>query len=86
MSAKILMSVDNPTGHKLEELLLKIKEELQEKTDKIEGSSCPVTTGIQYNNKRIMTLLDEAIDFQNNTMDLLDSVGENNGPHGSPRI
>ena len=84
--SKLLMSVDNPNGHKLEELLAQTRQELQEKTDKLDGSDCPASGIIRRNNSYIASLLDVAERIQRDTMNVLDTVGEDQGPTGTPRV
>ncbi|MBF84440.1 MAG: hypothetical protein CL489_08190 [Acidobacteria bacterium] len=83
---KLLMSRDNHNGWKLEELLQTIIDDLNHKNSLIEHDECEVSKNVQLNNNRIIELLKYSIGVQNNTLDLLDSVGEDEGVTGKPRI
>ncbi len=80
------MSRDNHNGWKLEELLQTIIDDLNHKNSLIEHDECEVSKNVQLNNNRIIELLKYSIGVQNNTLDLLDSVGEDEGVTGKPRI
>ena len=43
-TTKVLMSVGNPTGRKLEELLADIIQDLRVKNDALEGDASPTST------------------------------------------
>lgn len=81
----ILMSRENPGGHKLEELLHTLQEELVVKTNRISNDACPVSQQIVINNHAIIELLRSAEVIQRQSMSALDSLGPNQGP-SSPRI
>jgi hypothetical protein len=81
---KILMSVENPNGYKLEELLVQIRGELVEKSKRL-SNDCPINTLIRYNNGEIIAMLKLAETYQRDTMAALDTLGEDPGPTGTPR-
>lgn len=83
---KLLMSKENPNGWKLEELLGKIRRELIEKNKLIQDDECQVSKIIQSNNKEIINSLADCIIMQNHSMEALDTLGENKGPLGEPRV
>lgn len=60
MNDKILMGRTNPNGHKLEDLLGKIAQEVKEKTEQILHVTHPKREMIVNNNCKIIELLDEA--------------------------
>ena len=82
----ILMSRDNPYGWKLEELLEKVRNELIEKNRLLEGDTCKVSDRIVRNNDFIISNLKECVIIQKETMEVLDTLGENQGPLGKPRV
>lgn len=94
MTNQILMSKDNPTGWKLEELLLKAKNELGAKTTELDektatepdGDKKEVMIDVLANNRAIVHLLEQAINYQEGSMLLLDKLGADPGPEGKPRI
>lgn len=81
----ILMSVDNPDGHKLETLLSQLQRELRAKTLKLTGN-CPANDHIRVNNEAIVSLLVRAEELQRDTMTCLEALGPDEGPHGKPRV
>lgn len=84
--SKILMSRENPEGHKLEELLATVQSELIVKTALLEGDDCPASEAIRTNNEKIVALLQEAESLQRDTMQRLNDLGEDKGPYAEPRV
>lgn len=84
--SNLLMSKNNPNGWKLEELLKVIQIELNGKTQMISHDTCEVSKVIQENNNKIVGLLEHCIMIQNESMRQLDTLGENQGATGKPRI
>lgn len=82
----ILMSRENPTGHKLETLLHEVQEELQIKTQRIVDDPCPASKVIVENNLAIIELLKAAESLQLSSMKALSAIAEDQGPTGKPRI
>lgn len=83
---KLLMSKDNPDGWKLEDLLETIKDELQEKSDRLVNDECRVSKLLRRNNSHIGALLDVAEKIQRESMEQLDTLGEDQGPTGQRRV
>ena len=83
----VLMSRDNPDGHKLEELLGEMISDLTIKTERLEGESsheqAPLIIG---RNRRIIDLLAQAKRLQERSMAILDRIGPDQGPTGTPRL
>lgn len=79
----ILMSRENPTGFKLEELLYQLQQELQVKTDRIINDPCPASQQIVINNHVIIELLQSAEKVQRQSMAALDKIAPDQGPSGS---
>lgn len=84
--SNLLMSKDNPNGHKLEELLETIQEELNAKSELLTNDDCPVSQAIKRNNGYINSLLSVAESMQRDSMDLLDTLGIDPGPHSQSRV
>lgn len=82
----ILMSPENPTGWKLEELLRAVATEVDGKTLKIARDSRPEARAVRQNNGQIAYLLRMAADYQDRSMETLATLGPNAGPTGVPRV
>lgn len=82
----ILMSVENPDGAKLEEVLERLQLEVNAKTDRLRGQNNPIANTIRDNNTAIVSLLAHAEGIQYETLTLLESLGPDQGPNGTPRI
>jgi len=82
----ILMSADNPTCWKLEELLAQIRKELMVKTEKITGDESTVSMKVQCNNLSIMRQLFNAEALQRESIAVLAIKGPDQGPTGPARI
>ncbi|MGU3664467.1 hypothetical protein ACLBX9_09815 [Methylobacterium sp. A49B] len=85
-TTKVLMSVGNPTGWKLEALLAQIVEDLRVKNDALEGDASPTSTAIRINNLGVIDCLALAGVRQLDTLRRLDLLGPDQGPAGTPRI
>lgn len=82
----ILMSPQNPDGHKLEELLSQVRLEVEGKCLKIAQDQRAIAQRVHGNNRRIIALLMEAESIQRESMAALDAFRPNEGPLGRPRI
>ena len=82
----ILMSSVNPTGHKLEDLLPRLRAEISNKTDRLVGDDRPISQTLIRNNHLIMQLLAQAEAIQRESLRELDRIGPDQGPTGTPRI
>lgn len=82
----LLMSAENPTGWKLEELLTQLVTELQAKTAKIANDVRPAASTVHLNNLHIIRLLSQAAILQHQSVAALDAVAPDPGPLGTPRI
>ena len=85
-TTKVLMSVGNPTGRKLEELLVDIIQDLRIKNDSLESDASPTSRAIRINNLGIIDCLALAGVRQSDTLRRLDLLGPDQGPRGTPRI
>lgn len=86
MKQMILMSAENPNGAKLEEHLEQMIEEVVAKTNKIATKDSVVAQLVTRNNMAIMEHLAAARALQVASNAVLDQVGKNQGPTGTPRI
>lgn len=77
-TTEILMSLGNPTGHKLEELLATIKSDLEFKQTQFRHNASETNQRIARNNNAIIDALQHMVEVQNNTMSSIDEnfVGE----------
>lgn len=82
----VLMSADNPTGWKLEELLAQIAQDLRVKNDRLEGDASPTSKAVLINNLGIIDCLTLAEVRQRDTLRRLNLLGPDQGPGGVPRI
>jgi len=85
-TTKVLMSADNPTGWKLEELLVQVSQDLRVKNDRLEGDASPTSRAIRINNLGVIDCLALAGVRQSDTLRRLDLLGSDQGPSGTPRI
>lgn len=82
----VLMSSDNPGGWKLEELLARLREELDRKNDHLAGDGHPIAKAVVISNRKIISLLDVAEQHQRAGLRHLDRIGPDQGPTGKPRV
>lgn len=85
-TTKVLMSAGNPTGRKLEELLVEIAEDLRVKNDSLEADPSPTSRAVRINNLGILDCLALAGVRQLDTLRRLNLIGPDQGPNGTPRI
>lgn len=85
---KILMSVANPNGFKLELLLKQLQEEVAEKTARVAHDKSELAEKVKSNNLLIIKLLSEAEAeaLQVESFKLMAAKAPDTGPLGSPRI
>ncbi|WP_372395302.1 hypothetical protein ABMY26_06765 (plasmid) [Azospirillum sp. HJ39] len=82
----VLMSAENQSGWKLEELLWQIREEVGDKSNKLLCDERPVARAVLRNNQQIMGLLQQAEALQRDSFDRMREVAPDQGPAGRPRI
>ena len=80
------MSRNNPEGHKLEELLETMVSDLDEKNSMIEEDTSPCSRRIVANNNKIISMLNECISYQNDSLAQLNYIAPDPGVDGTPRI
>ena len=84
--SKVLMSPQNPTGWKLEELLAAIRDDIEVKCSKIAWDTSPTAGRVLANNRFIMSVLGEAERAQRDSIAALAALAPDQGPTGTPRI
>ena len=85
-STPVLMSAENPSGWKLEDLLLQLILEIGEKSQRIAGDKRSEAKLVRENNNTIVAHLAEAAAAQLHSMETLKVLGPDQGPRGTPRI
>ncbi|MGL1344929.1 hypothetical protein ACSTKE_01610 [Vibrio parahaemolyticus] len=82
----VLMSRDNPTGWKLEELTEKLRCEIQAKSLNISGDMSIQAQTVTNNNFQIIGLLMQIEALQRQSFAVMSQLGEDQGPTGKPRL
>ncbi len=82
----VLMSRDNPTGWKLEELTEKLRVEIQAKSLNIAGDMSIEAQTVTNNNFQIIGLLMQVEALQRQSFAVMSQLGKDQGPTGNPRI
>jgi hypothetical protein len=82
----ILMTRENPQGHKLEDLLAQIAHELTVKNNRLRGDSSAAAQTLAHNNVEIISRLHECRRLQEHSLKVLETVGPDQGPTGKPRV
>jgi hypothetical protein len=82
----ILMSAENPTGHKLEDLLVQLQAEIIAKNAKIVNDHNPVAARVRSNNYKILANLAEAEAAQRDSYRRMSQLRPDEGPLGVPRL
>ena len=80
-----LITEENPSGHKLEDILTKVRSDIIHRCTKITDDSRIEAQTVLSNNMKILNLLTEAVDLATDSTRILDKAfGPNQG--GPPRI
>lgn len=82
----ILMGADNHNGHKLEELAAQLRNEIEAKSEKIAHDHSHAAQFVLNNNRTIIGCLEVIEDLQRRSLAMLDLLGADQGPAGTPRI
>lgn len=82
----VLMSRDNPTGWKLEELTENLRVEIQAKSLNISGDMSIQAQTVTNNNFQIIGLLMQIEALQRQSFAVMSQLGEDQGPTGKQRI
>ena len=81
---RFLVSDDNPEGHRLEDILISIRKDILNRSDKIAEDTRPEALHVMSNNMKVLSLLSDCIALAEDSSRTLDKAF---GPHGSePRI
>lgn len=83
-----LISEENPSGFKLEDILLAIRKDMLVRCSKIVDDQRPEAKLVMANNMKILTLVTESIDLAENSTEVLDrAFGPSDALQGGkPRI
>jgi hypothetical protein len=80
-----LRSEKNPTGHKLEDLLMHLRSDMIHRCEVIASDTRPEALHVMNNNMKILTLVSEAIGLALDSTRVLDkSFGPSQAAHGGP--
>lgn len=82
----VLMSRENPSGWKLEELTEKLRGEIQAKSLNIAGDMSIEAQTVTNNNFQILGLLMQIEALQRQSFAVMSQIGPDKGPNGKPRI
>lgn len=85
-TGKILMSQGNPNGHKLEDLLAQVADEITAKCNRIQGDGSAIAQDVLRNNRDIIVRLHECRRLQEHSLARLSEKGPDQGPLGKPRV
>lgn len=85
---RFLVSDTNPSGHRLEDILYEIRNDILVRCGKIKGDRRPEAEHVLHNNLRILTLINEAMHLAEDSTRVLDrSFGPSHAAvGGAPRI
>ncbi|HAV1412754.1 hypothetical protein P3521_03655 [Vibrio parahaemolyticus] len=86
MKTPVLMSRENPTGWKLEELTKQLRDEITDKSQKIAEDESFEAQTVLNNNTQILGLLLQIDALQRQSFVVMSRLGEDQGPKGRPRI
>lgn len=82
----VLMTAENPTGFKLEDLLFTLQCEVEAKNEKILSDESALSLKVQANNLKILECLGEAERLQRDSYARLSEKSADEGPGGVARI
>ncbi|SEQ48625.1 hypothetical protein SAMN03080615_01642 [Amphritea atlantica] len=85
-SKSVLMSAENPSGFKLEDLLQQLQVEVNAKHQKILSDDSDISRRVQANNLKILECLAEAERLQRDSYAQLAEIAPDAGPEGKARI
>lgn len=86
LSRPVLMSAENPSGWKLEELLARLQVEVQAKQERIVNDASEVAEQVRVNNQVILDCLGRAENLQRDSYKSLSQLGKDQASEGKPRI
>ena len=82
---RFLVSEENPTGHKLEDLLIEIRGDILHRCTKIANDTRPEALAVMANNVEILEHITEAIHLAQDSTKILDTAfGKSQADKGGP--
>lgn len=81
---RFLVTPENPTGWRLEDILSEIQKDIIRRCSKILEDPSPVAAPVRYNNFRIMAMLTECIKLAEDSSRLLNTLGPSQAANGGP--
>ncbi len=81
-----LVTDENPSGHRLEDILMLIRKDILTRALKIADDRRPEATHVMKNNMRILDLISDAISLAEDSSRVLDKAFGNVAKGGPPRI
>jgi oligoribonuclease (3'-5' exoribonuclease) len=85
-SESVLMTRENPSGYKLEDLAETLTEEITLKTQNIVNVETTEAQEVVNNNRQIVGLLMQIQSIQRNSLMIMDTLGKDTGPQGESRF
>ena len=83
---RFLVTDDNPTGWKLEDILTVIQDDIVRRSRKIIDDHRPEARKVLHNNIEILGLLTRCIELAFGSTKVLNTLGRSRAPEGPPRI
>lgn len=81
-----LVTDENPSGHRLEDILMMIRKDILVRASKIADDRRPEALHVMKNNMRILDLLSDAISLAEDSTRVLDKAFGSSAKGGPPRI
>lgn len=81
---RFLVTPENPTGWRLEDILSEIQKDIIRRCSRILDDPSPVAAPVRYNNVKILGLLTECIRTAEDSTRLLNSIGPSQADKGGP--
>ncbi len=81
---RFLVTPENPTGWRLEDILGEIQKDIIRRCSKILDDPSPVAAPVRYNNIKILGMLTECIKAAEDSSRLLNSIGPSTAAQGGP--
>lgn len=81
---RFLVTPENPTGWRLEDILTEIQKDIIRRCSKILDDPSPVAAPVRYNNIKILGMLTECIKAAEDSTRLLNTLGPSLAARGGP--
>lgn len=81
-----LVTDENPSGHRLEDILMMIRKDILMRATKIADDRRPEALHVMKNNMRILDLISDAIALAEDSSRVLDKAFGSSAKGGPPRI